>query len=78
MPSFIGCFFSQTLRMRVPSGSDLNSGRHCEERSDEAIQLYRGKLDCFAEPVIGRRFAPTRSLAMTAITPHPATSKSPH
>ena len=24
-----------------------------------------GKLDCFAEPVIGRRFAPTRWLAMT-------------
>jgi hypothetical protein len=23
------------------------------------------KLDCFAEPVIGRRFAPTRWLAMT-------------
>jgi hypothetical protein len=23
-------------------------------------------LDCFAEPVIGRRFAPTRWLAMTA------------
>jgi hypothetical protein len=25
------------------------------------------KLDCFAEPVIGRRFAPTRWLAMTLI-----------
>jgi hypothetical protein len=25
----------------------------------------RGELDCFAEPVIGRRFAPTRWLAMT-------------
>jgi hypothetical protein len=24
-------------------------------------------MDCFAEPVIGRRFAPTRSLAMTAV-----------
>jgi hypothetical protein len=23
-------------------------------------------MDCFAEPVIGRRFAPTRWLAMTA------------
>src|ERR1700712_2267467 len=32
-------------------------GRHCEERSDEAIHLAlcRG-LDCFAEPVIGRAF----------------------
>jgi len=31
---------------------------------DEAIQLC-GPMDCFAEPVIGRRFAPTRWLAMT-------------
>jgi hypothetical protein len=22
--------------------------RHCEERSDEAIHLARGKMDCFA------------------------------
>jgi hypothetical protein len=43
--------------------------RHCEERSDEAIQPWLLKdLDCFAEPVIGRRFAPTRWLAMTANT----------
>ncbi len=41
--------------------------RHCEERSDEAIHLSSERaLDCFAEPVIGRRFAPTRWLAMTA------------
>jgi hypothetical protein len=34
---------------------------------DEAIHLStRGAMDCFAEPVIGRRFAPTRWLAMTA------------
>ncbi len=40
--------------------------RHCEERSDEAIQrLSARRLDCFAEPVIGRRSAPTRWLAMT-------------
>ena len=31
--------------------------RHCEERSDEAIQLCRSKLDWFAEPVVGRAFA---------------------
>src|SRR3977135_4186159 len=31
--------------------------RHCEERSDEAIQLSLPFLDCFAEPVIGRAFA---------------------
>jgi hypothetical protein len=39
--------------------------RHCEERSDEAIQTFFAAVDCFAEPVIGRRFAPTRWLAMT-------------
>jgi hypothetical protein len=34
--------------------------------SDEAIHLSSGlAMDCFAEPVIGRRFAPTRWLAMT-------------
>ena len=39
--------------------------RHCEERSEEAIQCAREFPDCFLEPVIGRRFAPTRWLAMT-------------
>jgi hypothetical protein len=37
-------------------------------QATEAIQLLRvttNKLDCFAEPVIGPRFAPTRWLAMT-------------
>jgi hypothetical protein len=35
--------------------------------SDEAIQacFWAKILVCFAEPVIGRRFAPTRWLAMT-------------
>jgi hypothetical protein len=32
---------------------------------DEAIQSFHKKLDCFAEFIIGRRFAPTRWLAMT-------------
>jgi hypothetical protein len=35
----------------------MDPSRHCEERGDEAIQLASGKLDCFAEPVIGRAFA---------------------
>jgi hypothetical protein len=42
--------------------------RHCEERlrrSNPAFFAVLAKLDCFAEPVIGRRFAPTRWLAMT-------------
>jgi hypothetical protein len=29
------------------------------------LRLAAPPLDCFAEPVIGRRFAPTRWLAMT-------------
>jgi hypothetical protein len=33
--------------------------------SDEAIQSSPVALDCFVEPVIGRRLAPTRWLAMT-------------
>jgi hypothetical protein len=39
--------------------------RHCEERSDEAIQSALAAPDCIAKPVIGWRFAPTRWLAMT-------------
>jgi hypothetical protein len=39
--------------------------RHCEARSAEAIQLFSAALDCFEEPVIERRYAPTRWLAMT-------------
>jgi len=36
-------------------------------QSDEAIHLLTVEAvwDCFAEPVIGQRFAPTRWLAMT-------------
>jgi hypothetical protein len=29
------------------------------------------EMDCFAEPVIGRRFAPTRWLAMTTLNRYP-------
>src|SRR5579883_689077 len=50
--------------------------RHCEERRDdrvrrgacakaEASRVVCVALDCFAEPVIGPRFARTRWLAMT-------------
>ena len=33
----------------------------------QSILSLRRTMDCFAEPVIGRRFAPTRWLAMTAV-----------
>src|ERR1700694_386062 len=38
----------------------VTAPRHCEERSDEAIQSlapHRLWMDCFAEPVIARAFA---------------------
>jgi hypothetical protein len=31
----------------------------------QSILSFYGSMDCLAEPVIGRRFAPTRWLAMT-------------
>jgi hypothetical protein len=39
--------------------------RGAQRRSNPAVVC--GPLDCFAEPVIGRRFAPTRWLAMTVV-----------
>jgi hypothetical protein len=43
------------------------SPRHCEEplRRSNPFLLLRGSMDCFVEPVIRRRFAPTGWLAMT-------------
>jgi hypothetical protein len=32
----------------------------------QSILSFRGPMDCFAEPVIGRRFAPIRWHAMTS------------
>jgi hypothetical protein len=43
----------------------LELPRHCER--SEAIHGGNKRMDCFAEPVIGRRFAPTRWLAMTVL-----------
>ena len=34
-------------------------GRPADKLRDEAIQNRRPSMGCFAEPVIGRRFAPT-------------------
>ena len=65
------------LALRVPRNDEVEIGatchleRHCEERS-EAIQTILHPLDCFAEPVIGPRFARTRWLAMTATTSEPS------
>jgi hypothetical protein len=37
------------------------------EATKQSILSFRSSMDCFAEPVIGRRFAPTRWLAMTSL-----------
>jgi hypothetical protein len=39
------------------------------EATKQSILSLLGAMDCFAEPVIGRRFAPTRWLAMTVSGP---------
>src|SRR5258708_2304638 len=77
------------VRRAISIGALPHFVRHCEEPRgpafggpddklrDEAIQfLLCGFLDCFAEPVIGRRLAPTRWLAMTGshLTAHPPRS----
>jgi hypothetical protein len=36
------------------------------EAKQSILSLF-GEMDCFVEPVIGRRFAPTRWLAMTTL-----------
>src|SRR6185437_13933073 len=36
----------------------------------QSIGLAPCQMDCFAEPVIGRRYVPTRWLAMTASAPN--------
>src|ERR1700733_5750493 len=47
--------------------------RHCEKRSDEAIQDLAAALDCFAELVIGPATSGrTRWLATTRLTTSPA------
>jgi hypothetical protein len=61
-----------------PSGKISEAPRHCEEPTGRAnARLMTGyatkqssfrcaAMDCFVEFIIGRRFAPTRWLAMTA------------
>jgi hypothetical protein len=43
----------------------FSSLRGAKATKQSILTLY-GEMDCFAEPVIGRRFAPTRWLAMTS------------
>jgi hypothetical protein len=54
-------------KLRREKAKPRLSPRHCEEplRRSNPFLLLRGSMDCFAEPVIRRRFAPTGWLAMT-------------
>jgi hypothetical protein len=61
-----GLFCNSVMRY----GNAVSPQRHCEEllrRSNPSCrgESFCGAMDCFAEPVIGPRFARTRWLAMT-------------
>src|SRR5437763_17205952 len=56
--------------LRSRGGPGSRPGRHrslCEQRQRRSNLIYSCSMDCFAEPVIGRAFAPTRWLAMTNV-----------
>src|SRR5258708_32021181 len=59
---YLAVIAKSTLVRRSPA-----FGRRRMRRSNPAFYFAELKLDCFAEPVIGRRFAPTRWLAMTVL-----------
>jgi hypothetical protein len=55
----------------LPSLPATNAKRLREgakRRSNPTFVRGKGGMDCVAEPVIGRRLAPTRWLAMTEVT----------
>jgi hypothetical protein len=58
----------------APKG--LRPRRRVKPAHDGPPYALRQELDCFAEPVIGRRYAPARWLAMTAFPPY-ALSRTP-
>jgi hypothetical protein len=61
--------------MAAPARSIRNAGgygsrlalRLAGTTKESAYLSFAAAMDCFAEPVIGRRFAPTRWLAMTVL-----------
>jgi hypothetical protein len=65
----VGQFFERYSVENAKAGAMIADCCHCEERNEEASIPLRGTMDCFAGPVIGRRFAPTRWLAMTVLSP---------
>jgi hypothetical protein len=55
-PPFLGARLSAEARLRAKA-----------DAAKQSILASRGWMDGFAETVIGRRFAPTRWLAMTVL-----------
>jgi hypothetical protein len=53
-------------RIKYRRVSSYASSLRGASATKQSSLLKCSSLDCFAEPVIGRRFAPTRWLAMTA------------
>src|SRR5262249_40234811 len=58
----------------LASRSDDRRGALCgirllEAKLETSLSAARGEVDCFTEPVRGRRFAPTRWLLMTVLRP---------
>jgi hypothetical protein len=48
---------------------DKIAKQFCAEATKQSTHPLCRDMDCFAEPVIGRRFAPTRWLAVTGMEP---------
>ncbi len=57
--------FLANLARNVQRDREAVSGVIARSEATKQSKLSCGSMDCFAEPVIGRRFAPTRWLAMT-------------
>src|SRR5882724_7457601 len=55
----------KACREIAKSYPDLTTSLRGALATKQSIPSLCGAMDCFAEPVIGRRFAPTRWLAMT-------------
>ncbi len=52
---------ARSQRFPPSAGPMINSA------TKESILSFHGSVDCLAEPVTGRRLAPTRWLAMTSV-----------
>src|SRR5271169_2084294 len=65
----------------LPATNAKRSRKGAIATKQSSLRSHEPKMDCFAEPVIGRRSAPTRWLAMTLIAvnnPKAKTNVRPH